>query len=169
MICQHTGCRLRCCWLLSDNPPPAAATFAPVFIWGHFSPLFFKTGDLETHLQFIFFYDPTTFEHRKLRMTVVVWHVKANSRGAVIKKKSRIRLPTISCVMVICGSKWLKIGFAPGLPVRPRDTPHRWVRTNFGPAQTTESPWHKPMVVNGVVGGSVRRGRGGDRYSQRRS
>ena len=49
--------------------------------------------------------------------------------------------------------KCLKIGFAPGLPVRPRDTPHRWVRTNFGPTQTTEPPWHKPMVVNGVVVG----------------
>ena len=41
------------------------------------------------------------------------------------------------------------MGFAPGLPVRPRDTPH----TNFGPAHTTEPPGHKPLVVNGVVVG----------------
>ena len=43
--------------------------------------------------------------------------------------------------------------FAPDLPVRPRYTPHRWVRTNFGPAHTTEPPGHKPLVVNGVVVG----------------
>jgi len=46
---------------------------------------------------------------------------------------------------------------------------HQWGRTNFGPAQTTEQPGHKPLVVNVVVAGSVRRGRGGDRCSQRRS
>ena len=44
-------------------------------------------------------------------------------------------------------------GIAPDLPVRPRDTSHRWVRTNFGPAHTTEPPGQKPLVVNGVVVG----------------
>ena len=51
--------------------------------------------------------------------------------------------------MVICGSKWLKIGFAPGLPVQP----HRSVRTSNGPAQTAELPCHKPMVINVTVVG----------------
>ena len=46
---------------------------------------------------------------------------------------------------------------------------HQWGRTNFGPAQTTEPPGHKPLAVNVVVAGSVRRGRGGDQCSQRRS
>jgi len=44
-------------------------------------------------------------------------------------------------------------GFAPDLLVRPRDTPHWWVQTNFGPDQTTEPPGHKPLVVNRVVVG----------------
>jgi len=30
---------------------------------------------------------------------------------------------------------------------------HQWGRTNFGPAQTTEPPGHKPLVVNVVVVG----------------
>jgi len=34
-----------------------------------------------------------------------------------------------------------------------RDTPHRWVRTNFEPAHTTEPPGQKALVVNGVVVG----------------
>jgi len=31
--------------------------------------------------------------------------------------------------------------------------PHLWGRTNFGPAQTTEPPGHKPLVVDVVVVG----------------
>jgi len=30
---------------------------------------------------------------------------------------------------------------------------HQWGRTNFRPAQTTEPPGHKSLVVNGVVVG----------------
>ena len=37
--------------------------------------------------------------------------------------------------------------------VLPSLIPHQWGRTNFGPAQTSEPPGHKPLVVNGVVVG----------------
>jgi len=41
-----------------------------------------------------------------------------------------------------------------GLPLVCRFDPGTYrVRTNFGPAHTTEPPGHKPLVVNGVVMG----------------
>ena len=77
-----------------------------------------------------------------------------SSEGLLFLRSSvRIRLPAIFCVMVICGSNGERSGFTPGLKVRPRDTPHQWVRTNFGLAQTTELTGQKTVVVNGVVVG----------------
>ena len=71
--------------------------------------------------------------------------------------------------LVMCGG-----GFRIPGPQCPRNLtiiqgPHQRGRTNFGPAQTRSRQVKSLWLSTVLIAGSVRRGRGGDRCSQRRS